>query len=198
MSDAHAALRGGWKPLSCEFAFFHAQKRAGRSPLGGAFLDDILSTLREDGQPVEEDWPYLTNLPTDLSLYCAPISVGECFGRNSELQPRDVDRLFISLDSGAPAIVLAVLTRSYFNPPSNGIIRHVEGEAVFPTPRHAMVAVGHGTAFGEKVVLVRNSWGTGWGLAGYCWLTERYLNEHMFGLAILKEDCDVSRSTAAA
>ena len=29
-SDAHAALRTGWTPLSCEFAFYQAQRRAGR------------------------------------------------------------------------------------------------------------------------------------------------------------------------
>lgn len=197
-SDAHAALRDGWKPLSCEYAFYHAQKRGGRSPLGGAVLDDMLSTLREDGQPIEDDWPYIVNLPADLSLYCPPTPVGKCYGRKSELPPRNFDRLCSALDCGTPLIVLAVLTFSYFNPPSDGIIRRVEGEAVFPTPRHAMIAVGHGTVSGERVVLIRNSWGPSWGLAGYCWMTESYLTEHIFGLAILKDDCDVSRRSVAA
>jgi hypothetical protein len=177
---------------------YNAQKRAGRSPLGGALLDDMLSTLREDGQPIEESWPYLSDLPPDLSLYSPPMPIGPCYGRKSELTPCDFDRICSALDHGAPAIVLAVLTLNYFNPPSNGIIKSFQGEAVFPTPRHAMIAVGHGVAEGERVVMIRNSWGPGWGLAGYCWLTESYLNEHMFGLAVLKEDCDVSRRSVAA
>lgn len=37
-SDSHAGLRPGWAPLSCEFAFYHAQRRAGRSPAQGAVL----------------------------------------------------------------------------------------------------------------------------------------------------------------
>lgn len=197
-SDAHAALRQGWSPLSCEYAFYNAQKRTGRSPLGGALLDDILYTLREDGQPIEEDWPYLSDLPSDLSLYIPPIPVGKCYGRKSEVPPQSFDHICSALDHGTPVIVLAVLTLSYFNPPTNGIIRLVKGEAVLPTPRHAMIAVGHGVAEGMRVVLIRNSWGPGWGLSGYCWLTESYLNKHMFGLAVLKEDCDVSRRSVAA
>lgn len=198
VSDAHAALRQGWSPLSCEYVFYNAQKRAGRSPLGGAMLDDMLSTLRDDGQPVEEDWPYLNDLPTDLSLYSPPNPVGSCYGRKSEQPLGGFDHICSALNHGAPAIVLAVLTRSYFNPPPHGIIRAVQGEEIFPTPRHAMIAVAHGVSEGERLVLVRNSWGPSWGMAGYCWLTENYLNEHMFGLAVLKEDCDVSRRSVAA
>ena len=71
-SDAHAAMRGAWVELSCEYAFYHAQKRTGRPPAKGAFLNDMLGALREEGQPVEAGWPYLTQLPTNLSLYCLP------------------------------------------------------------------------------------------------------------------------------
>jgi hypothetical protein len=52
-SDAHAALRDGWVPLSCEYAFFQAQRRAGRMPNTGALLSSVLEALRKDGQPEE-------------------------------------------------------------------------------------------------------------------------------------------------
>ena len=58
-SDSHAGVRSGWEPLSCEFAFYNAQRRAGRSPAQGALLSAMLDTLRIDGQPVEAGWPYL-------------------------------------------------------------------------------------------------------------------------------------------
>src|SRR5690242_1650129 len=64
-SDAHAALRSPWVPLSAEFAFYYAQRRAGRSPHVGATLPAMLDALREDGQPVEANCPYLTTIPTD-------------------------------------------------------------------------------------------------------------------------------------
>ena len=38
-SDAHAACRPHWEPLSSEYAFFHAQKRAGLPPDRGTYLN---------------------------------------------------------------------------------------------------------------------------------------------------------------
>lgn len=197
-SDTHAALRAGWDPLSCEFAFYHAQKRTGRPPTKGAFLEDMLAALREEGQPVETGWPYLTHLPADLSLYCPPTSVGKCYGRHGEQPTRGIDRICAALDDGSPVIVLSALTQSYFSPPSTGVIDHIDGDAIYPAPRHAMIAVGYGNASGARVVLVRNSWGPTWGQGGYCWLTEGFLSKHMFASAILRDECDVSRRSAAA
>ena len=48
-SDAHAGMRVGWTPLSCEYAFYQAQRRAGRPPSKGALLSSMLDALREDG-----------------------------------------------------------------------------------------------------------------------------------------------------
>ena len=52
-SDTHAGLRDGWTALSCEFAFYHAQRRAGRPPTTGALLPRMLDALALDGQPRE-------------------------------------------------------------------------------------------------------------------------------------------------
>jgi len=56
-SDAHAALRVGWAPLSCEYAFYQAQRRASRPASSGALLSSMLETLQKDGQPEEHGWP---------------------------------------------------------------------------------------------------------------------------------------------
>ena len=41
-SDVHAALRSGWVPLSREYAFYQAQRRAVRPPSRGALLSSML------------------------------------------------------------------------------------------------------------------------------------------------------------
>ena len=83
-SDAHAALRTGWAPLSCEYAFYQAQRRAGRPPNKGALLSSMLDALREDGQPEESGWPYLATTPADVGSWAPPAEIGALFGRNGE------------------------------------------------------------------------------------------------------------------
>ncbi len=197
-SDAHAGLRQGWDPLSCEYAFFHAQKRSGRSPEKGAFLSDMLATLENDGQPEETGWPYLPALPSDLSQYSPPRSVGDLYGRGSEQLRHNLSLIRDALDQHCPAIILSTLTRRFFTPPSSGVVGHDDNDQVFPAPRHAVIAVGYGDMAGERVILIRNSWGDSWGVAGHIWLTEDYLSRHMYGLALLKEACDVPNRAVAA
>src|SRR5260370_21048405 len=74
ISDAHAAVRGPWAALCCEFAFYHAQRRAGRPPTAPARLPEMLATLMEEGQPLEDDWPYLATLPINLDAPRPPVT----------------------------------------------------------------------------------------------------------------------------
>lgn len=97
-SDAHAALRPGWAPLSCEFAFYHAQRRAGRSHGQGALLSATLETLREDGQPEEAGWPYLPKVPANVAEWAPPTSVGEVFARDGLTTSAAVNAVVQELD----------------------------------------------------------------------------------------------------
>ena len=51
--------------------------------------------------------------------------------------------------------------------------------------RHALVAVGHGERHDGKYILVRNSWGEGWGDRGHAWLHEEYLEACLETTAII-------------
>lgn len=196
-SDAHAGLRDPWEPLSCEYLFYHAQNRASRDPTQGAFLSDTLVALREDGQPREAGWPYLAMLPTDLSTYYPPAAVDPLFGRDGIQVKNTFDAICRQLDSGNAVLVLSVLTGAFFRPPADGIIHAIAGDAIFPVPRHALVAVGYGHIGQTRLILVRNSWGPTWGLAGYAWLTEPFVSQHAYDLALLTDEIDVSHRSAA-
>jgi hypothetical protein len=157
ISDAHAAVREPWAALSCEFAFYHAQRRAGRPPTAAARLPEMLATLKEEGQPLEDDWPYLASLPSDLDAYGPPANV-VVFRRDGESRPVDVDEIIGLLDTGSPAVMLMMLSDAFYMPDAFGVVRAAVAEGPDPTRRHAVIAVGHGMVDGARAVLIRNSW----------------------------------------
>lgn len=197
-SDTHAGLRDGWAPLSCEFAFYAAQKRAGRPPTSGALLSTMLDALRLDGQPDEKGWPYLAAVPADHRLWTPPATVGPLYGRNGQRDGTDLSSILAALDLDTPVLMLTMLSRSFFQPRGDGVVDPANDELPEPAQRHAVVAVGHGTVDGTPAILIRNSWGPGWGLEGHAWLTERFLAPRLFATANLTEEVDVSSHTAAA
>lgn len=197
-SDGHAALRSGWSPLSCEYAFFHAQRRASRPPSRAATLPAMLATIRQDGQPEESGWPYLKAVPADATAWSPPASVGPRFGRAGAPHAYTVAAIITEIDATRPVILMMMLSRSFFTPGSNGVIQPGTGEAPEPARRHAVLAVGHGMIEDKRAILVRNSWGPGWGIAGHAWLTEGFIAPRLFAAALLTEDVDVSASPAAA
>lgn len=196
-SDSHAGLRPGWDPLSCEFAFYHAQRRAGRSPAQGAVLPAMLEVLKGDGQPHESGWPYFAYSPTDLALWAPPAAVGACYGRNGVTGGSDLSGVRSMLGLARPMVILTMLSQSFFMPVA-GIVNSEPGEAPEPSQRHAVVAVGYGSVDGTPAILIRNSWGSAWGADGHAWLTDAFLGPRLFATATLLEEVDVpSRSIAA-
>ena len=187
-SDTHAALRAGWKPLSCEYAFYHAQRRGGRGPTIGARLPDVLDALRDDGQPREENWPYLNVPPADPQKWRPPAEVGDVYRRLGAARPHSFDEIIRSLAGGAPILVLMYLSMSFYIGGVDGVIVPAGGEDPDYALRHAVIAVGHGEIGGERAILVRNSWGTAWGDQGYAWLRESYLAPLLMRLASLAEE----------
>lgn len=197
-SDAHAGIRPKWTPLSCEFAFYHAQRRSGRLPNQGALLSATLEALREDGQPEEAAWPYLGKVPVDVTTWVPPANIGETFARDGLTISATIDAAIQELSGGRPVILLLQLSAAFFHPGINGVIDPAHGEVPEPQRRHAVIAVGHGAVGGHRSILVRNSWGDGWAAGGYAWLTEAFLGPRLYAAAKLTEKVDVLGSSIAA
>lgn len=197
-SDAHAGLRQPWTPLSCEYAFFRAQQRAGRAANTGALLSSMLQALRKDGQPEEKGWPYLPAAPADAASWTPPRNVGTLYGRNGATTIHSIDRIIQELERARPMIVLTMLSRAFYQRNPQGVVDPAPGEQPEPGRRHAVVALGHGTVDGQRAILVRNSWGPSWGDAGYGWLTEKFLGPRIYAAATLLEEVDVPADPIAA
>ena len=142
----------------------------------------MLEALRQDGQPHETGWPYLAAVPADPAHWCPPAGVTEALPprrRSSRYRQRRRHRR--RAGPGPPgshpdeAVAFVRLDRPGPHRPSG-----CERNSPEYLRRHAVVAVGHGEARGQRAVLVRNSWGPGWGDGGHGWLTETFLKPRVF------------------
>ena len=125
-------------PLSCEYAFFQAQRRAGRMPNTGALLSSMLEAIRKDGQPEESGWPYLSAIPADAASWVPPREVGKLFGRNGATATHSIDLVIQELDQGRPVIVLTMLSRAFYQRNPQGVVDPAPGEQPEPDRRHAV------------------------------------------------------------
>jgi hypothetical protein len=185
-SDAHAGLRPGWEPLSAEWAYYHAVRRDGGNPEDGATLTSMLKVLEVDGQPPEVEWPYIAKPIRDLEGWRPPKGVARLFRRDGNFVTATLDEIIAHLSYSIPVLVTMQLSDAFYMPDSHGIIDSAERPD--PKRKHAIVAVGHGVRASERMVLIRNSWGPGWGLGGYAWLTESDLAPRLLRPAILTKE----------
>ncbi len=188
-SDAHAAARGlPFDPLSAEWAYYHAVRRDGGKPDGGATLGGMLDGIRLDGQPVEAAWPYTNGPNPDPATWAPPPGVTALFRRDSTTQSAcSVGDVVAPLGAGSPVLLVMTISDGFYLPGSDGIVAAVEPSD--PERVHAVLAVGHGKLGGSaEAVLVRNSWGPEWGEDGHAWLHEAYLAPRLLRSAVMTKE----------
>lgn len=182
-SDTHAALRPGWEPLSAEWAYYYAVKRDGGLPHDGSTLASMLTAIKLDGQPVETEWPYMQNDFIDITLWEPPSSSAELYFRDHAACDLGLQHVVGLLHAGTPTLITMTLSNAFYMPDADGVVD--DNEEIDPKRRHAVVAVGYGERAGMGMILIRNSWGEGWGLKGYAWLAESYLAPRLTAASIL-------------
>jgi hypothetical protein len=182
-SDAHAGARPGWEQLSPEWAYYHALQRDGARLHEGVRMGTMLETLRSDGQPPEDRWPYVAALFDDHSSWRPPEDAGAVFRRDSRPAGATVDAIVAELDQDHPVIFTMSISPAFYRPGAYGVIS--SDETLMPHRVHALVAVGHGSLAGDRLILVRNSWGVEWGDAGHGWVDAAYVAPRLLVAATL-------------
>jgi len=168
-----------WSELSCEYLFYHAIRRQGASHTSGANIPSIREALEQDGQPLEAGWPYLRVVQ---GPWKPPAKVGTVFCRASKILAGSFGRAWQKVTSGTPVLIGMSISDAFLDPRAGGV---ESSEAVDPTRRHAVIAVATGERSGARFLMVRNSWGAGWGLAGYAWIAERYMRPRIMEMVTI-------------
>ena len=164
----------------------------------GAYLRTTAGALTLFGTPPEEYWPYnIADFEKEPSAFCyafAQSFQAITFYRldpTGTQRPALLDQIKKNLAAGLPSMFGFTVYSSYTQANTSGKIPFpVSGDRV--VGGHAVDAVGYddsmkikNTAAGATettgALLIRNSWGTGWGAAGYGWLPYDYV---LKGLAV--------------
>jgi papain like protease len=164
---AHEHTRGAVAHLSPEYLHFFA-----RGSSTGSSMDDVAEALKVEGQSEEVDCPYL---PQDPPAGWKPPAGLTVFRRGSE--PKNATAA--AVESWIRACVTPVLglslPESFYNPTAPWVISPTGSVRGL----HAVVAVGLGRHQGDRVFLIRNSWGADWGDGGYAWLSNAFFARHL-------------------
>jgi C1A family cysteine protease len=187
----HEVLRAAGEPVGEDLAeealYWGCKQVDGNWNTGTSFLSASMALPRW-GQPIEATWPYDPR-QSDGVAYHPPAIPGGANWHHAGLRSVTTTSTDVrSLLAGSVPVALGItIYPSFYRPNGTGHIAD-------PQPgdpkkgRHAVVAVG----FDEDEILIRNSWGPTWGVSGYGWITDTYID----GNATEVWAADVSPTTA--
>ncbi|MEI6847074.1 MAG: C1 family peptidase [Chlorobiaceae bacterium] len=164
----------------------------------GAFLRSTMGALVLFGVPPEEYYPYdIASFDNEPSAFCYAFAQSFQAISYYRLDPTGTPATVLlssiktNLSAGLPSMFGFTVYSSYTQAATTGKIPlPTAGEKI--VGGHAIMAVGYddtikikNTAAGASestgALLIRNSWGTGWGMSGYGWLPYDYV---LKGLAV--------------
>jgi C1A family cysteine protease len=177
------------------FIYKATRNLTGTTGDSGAYLRTTVESLAIFGAPPEHYWPYdgsaeasNTHFDVEPSAFCYAFARNFAALKYVRLDPASaapgqvLANIRGSLAAGLPSVFGFPAYDEYVNAAA-------DGKVAFPAPSshlnggHANVAVGYDDhlAIGPDAgaLLVRNSWGTGWGMQGYAWLSYQYVTQNL-------------------
>jgi C1A family cysteine protease len=142
----------------------------------GAQIRDGIKSVAKQGACPESEWPYdISKFAVQPASQCYQDALKDRAVQYSRVA-RNLDQMKGCLASGYPFVLGFTVYPSFESPEvaQSGIAPMPQpGEA--PIGGHAVLAAGYDD--GQQRFIVRNSWGTGWGMAGYFTLPYGYLTD---------------------
>ena len=178
LSDVNSADQHTSFVLSVEYLYASAALgMPGWRPGDGLILSCGIGAVASPGQPTEQEVPYTLTEPV---VPLRPLKLYNPMYRSCLRRPSpSVQEIIATTDSGKPLGLIVNLTLTFYAPSQpDGIVEFQD--LALPNRKHAVLAVGYGidNDTTEPYVLIRNSWGKQWGLNGYGWVSQKYIEVH--------------------
>jgi C1A family cysteine protease len=173
-------MKHGLKPdftPSRLFIYYNERKQLGlQDKDSGAPLREAIKVLTSHGDCPEHHWPYeveKVNVEPTQPCYKEAVRYEEM---SYERLEQDLAHMRACLASGSPFVLSFTIYSGAETPEATKT-------NVMPLPKagekslgnHAVMAVGYDDA--KACLLMRNSWGANWGMAGYFWLPYGYAQD---------------------
>mmetsp|Transcript_25652 Transcript_25652/g.42679 ORF Transcript_25652/g.42679 Transcript_25652/m.42679 type:complete len:512 (-) Transcript_25652:39-1574(-) len=141
----------------------------------GMTLKGAIEAVQMKGAALQSSWPFdldrVNHKPGSEAFEEAMrYKVGDAMAI-----PLNLDKMRQCLSDGYPIVFGLKLTQSFFAPSYDGFIATPDPSDPKSAEHglHAMLIVGYNDR--QRVFVVRNSWGSDWGVAGYCYLPYDYV-----------------------
>ena len=144
----------------------------------GTTLKAVADALRTNGQPTLANWPFNTAIIHEADQ--VPLAAQASIWHRADLSSVPVandgieDGIEDHLAIGLAVALIVEVTAEFEQTTANGTIE-VPPLTAPQGSYHAVLVVGARTHEQVRALLVRNSWGPGWGAGGYGWLPLDYL-----------------------
>jgi C1A family cysteine protease len=146
-----------------------------------------MESLVRIGSPPEKYWPYdVTRYDEEPAAFLYSLADDYEAINYFRLDPtgtppaQTLDMLKMCLDAGFPAMFGFPVYAEFMTPQASGKVPFPGVDSQF-FGGHAVIAAGYDDKMSigssKGAIIVRNSWGTGWGKEGYCYMSYDYVTE---------------------
>jgi hypothetical protein len=176
--EAGRALDGAAVEALAPESLWRRCSQLGQTGPDGVLLHDVADAIGVVGQPSLALWPYNAGLGPGTEEPPPAAGPGPWLTAGfAELQLAHdgvEDDVEAELARGSAVVLVIEMTDEFEDPEPDGRIR-VPNLRAPAGDYHAVLVVGADDVSGNRHLLIRNSWGVGWGSGGYGWLPVAYL-----------------------
>ena len=191
-------VKGSAHDVSRLFIYYNARDLDGATDSDeGTYLRSCVKVLKKYGTCAETTWPFDLQRIFELPHESAYNEATNFLIEDAYRVKVDLNAMRQCLADGYPFTFGLDLFASFQKAGSKGLVPMPEPDSEQHDGGHAMLCVGYSDA--DKVFIVRNSWGEGWGDRGYCYIPYDYmtnpdLNGDLWAIRhVADADIDLSR-----